>query len=120
MRGFTITRISDFATAVPLPDVVEAPRTIVQIQRQVPEDISAMIEGSEFEDVAVEDLVELVATHDDPPSIEDLIDLHNPIKDEEEQAEEKVLSSGGIQNTLSKIYSGLDILQSIYNNDDCV
>lgn len=80
-----------------------------------------MIEGSELEDVAVEDLVELVATHDDPLSNEDLIELqNNPIYDEEEQVEEKVLSSGGIQNALSKIYSGLDILQSIDNNDDRV
>lgn len=77
------------------PDVVEAPRTIVQMQRQVLEDIAAMIEGSELEDVAVEDLVELVATHDDPLSNEDLIELqNNPIYDEEEQVEEKVLSSG--------------------------
>lgn len=76
------------------PDVVEAPRTIVQMQRQVLEDIAAMIEGSELEDVAV-DLVELVATHDDPLSNEDLIELqNNPIYDEEEQVEEKVLSSG--------------------------
>lgn len=103
------------------PDVVEAPRRIVQMQRQVLEDIAAMIEGSELEDVAVEDLVELVATHDDPLSNEDLIELqNNPIYDEEEQVEEKVLSSGGIQNALSKIYSGLDILQSIDNNDDRV
>ncbi|XP_068628013.1 fat-like cadherin-related tumor suppressor homolog [Battus philenor] len=49
-------------------DVVEAPRRIVQMQRQVLEDIAAMIEGSELEDVAVEDLVELIATHDDPLS----------------------------------------------------
>ncbi|KAK9886145.1 hypothetical protein WA026_014932 [Henosepilachna vigintioctopunctata] len=75
--------------------------------------------GSELEDVAVQDLVELVATHDDPLSNEDLIELqNNPIYDEEEQVEEKVSCSGGIQNALSKIYSDLDILQSIDNNDD--
>ncbi|GBP94206.1 Tigger transposable element-derived protein 1 [Eumeta japonica] len=100
------------------PDVVEAPRRNVQMQRQVLEDIATMIEGPDLEDVAV-DLVELVATHDDPLSNEDLIELqNNPIYDEKEQVEEKVLSSGGIQNALSKIYSGLDILQSIDNNRD--
>lgn len=96
-------------------------RNLVQMQRQVLEDIAAMIEGSELEDVAIEDLVELAATHDDPLSNKDVIELqNNPIYDEEEQVEEKVLSSGGIQNALSKIYSGLDILQSIDNNDDRV
>ncbi|KAK9876945.1 hypothetical protein WA026_015979 [Henosepilachna vigintioctopunctata] len=80
-----------------------------------------MIEGSELEDVAIEDLVELVATHDDPLSNEDLIELqNNPIYDEGEQVEEKVSSSREIQNAFSKIYSGLDILHSIDNNDDLV
>ncbi|KAK9880567.1 hypothetical protein WA026_011806 [Henosepilachna vigintioctopunctata] len=74
-------------------------------QRQVLEDIAAMIEGSELEDVAVEDHVELVTTHDDLLSNEDLNELqNNPIHDEEEKVEEKVLSSGGIQNALLKIY----------------
>lgn len=103
------------------PDVVEGPKRIVQMQRQVLEDIAAMIEGSELEDVTVEDLVELVATHDDPISNEDMIELqNNPIYDEEEQEEEKVVSSGEKQNALSKIDSGLDISQSIDNNDDRV
>ena len=72
------------------PDLVEAPRKTVHMQRQVLEDIAAMIEGSELEDVTVE---ELVATYDDPLSNEDLIELqNNPIYDEEEQVEENILS----------------------------
>ncbi|GBP47249.1 hypothetical protein EVAR_20254_1 [Eumeta japonica] len=89
------------------------------MQRQVLEDIAAMIEGSELEDVTVEDLAELVATHNDPHSNEDLIELqNNPIYDEKEQVEEKVLSSGGIQNALSKIYSAqMKILWEMIDED---
>lgn len=50
------------------PDVVKAPRTIVQMQKQVLETIAAMV-----------DLVDLVAKHDDPLSNEDLIELHDKI-----------------------------------------
>lgn len=46
------------------PDLMEAPRRIVKIQRKVLEDIAALNGGFKNEDVAVKDLVELVVTHE--------------------------------------------------------
>ncbi|CAG4941889.1 unnamed protein product [Parnassius apollo] len=71
---------------------MEAPRRTVQMQRQVLEDIPAVIEGSEPEDVEVVDIEELVTTYDEPLGNEDLFELqNNPINNEEKQVEESFI-----------------------------
>lgn len=98
------------------PDVVEAPSRRLRLQdtiRQVVEDIAVMMEGSELGSIAVEELEEFVATDNAPLSDEELMSMQNTSQiNEEEPSEERKLSSSVIQEALSKIYSGLEMLES--------
>lgn len=98
------------------PDVVEAPSRRLRVQdttRQVIEDIAVMMEGSELGSIPMEELEEFVATDSAPLSNEELLAMQNTSQiNEEEPSEERKLSSKSIQEALSKIYSGLEILES--------
>lgn len=106
------------------PDVVEAPSRSVRVQeqtRQALEDIAVLMGGSELGSITVEELEEFVASDGEPLSNQDLIELQNkPLENEEEHVEDPVLSSSGVQEALSKIYSGLNMLESMDRNVDRV
>ncbi|KAJ2948390.1 hypothetical protein O0L34_g7629 [Tuta absoluta] len=77
------------------------------------------MDGSELGSITVEELEEFVSSDGEPLSNQDLTELQsNPVANEEEPEEDPVLTSSGIQEALSKIYSGLNMLESMDRDVD--